>query len=281
MHPRDPDHRVLAARLEALEPRRLFSAAIVRGVLDVEGTRRGDSIVITRDGRRAVRVEVNGVASSFSFREFSRIRVTAGAGDDYVAIGNRHVVSSAATLRGGDGNDSLMSSAGNDSIDAGDGNDYVFTSSGDDTARGGAGDDTLQGGDGDDELAGDNGADVVDAGDGNDTVTGGRGDDRLRDGPGRDRVYGNAGPDSFFQPVDHADPSDFRDRGADEPLGPDVYDVSVVGGDASLDGDARFDELVRLAGQYNSPWRGEFNYEGDVSFEDLLSLAKQLSANNP
>jgi hypothetical protein len=240
--------------LQSLESRRLLSAAIVRGVLDVEGTRRADSIVITRDGRRAVRVEVNGVAASFSFREFSRIRITAGAGDDYVAIGNRHEVSSLASLHGGDGNDTLSSSAGRDSVDAGDGDDYVFTSGGDDTALGGAGNDTLQGGDGDDSLSGDNGADSLDAGDGDDTVTGGRGDDRIRDGAGKDRVYGNAGADRFFQPLDHADPSDFRDRTPDEPLAPDHLDLTVRG-DATLDGD--------------------WDYNGSVTFEDLLILARE------
>jgi hypothetical protein len=263
MNARDDDHRVCPAKLESLEPRRLLAAEIVRGVLDVEGTRRADSIVITRDGRRAVRVEVNGVAESFSFRAFPRIRNPAGAGHDYVAIGNRHVVSSAATLRGGDGNDSLSSGAGNDSVDAGDGNDYVFTSGGGDTVWGGAGNDTLQGWEGDDSLSGDNGADVVEAGDGDDTVPGGRGDDRLRDGPGRDRVYGNAGGDHFFQPIDHADESQFRDRAPGEPLSPDHYDLTVVGGDATLDG----------------AW-GDFDYNGHASFEDLLLLAKQYDTSH-
>jgi hypothetical protein len=69
---RDRDLRAHVPHLlDALEPRKLLSAAVVRGVLDVQGTRRADSIAITRDGRRAVRVEVNGVAQSFSFRDFS------------------------------------------------------------------------------------------------------------------------------------------------------------------------------------------------------------------
>jgi fibronectin-binding autotransporter adhesin len=47
-------------------------------------------------------------------------------------------------------------------------------------------------------------------------------------------------------------------------------------GDATLDGTVNFDDLLKLAANYNQPgnWAtGDFNYDGNVNFDDLLGLA--------
>jgi T5SS/PEP-CTERM-associated repeat protein len=59
------------------------------------------------------------------------------------------------------------------------------------------------------------------------------------------------------------------------------------GGDASLNGVVGFEDLVRLAQNYNDDsgnaiWsRGDFNYDGDVSFQDLVILAQNYGQSLP
>jgi Ca2+-binding RTX toxin-like protein len=106
---------------------------------------------------------------------------------------------SAVTVSGREGNDSitggsqsdvLMGGADRDTILGGEGNDTIEGGTGDDSLRGGAGDDSLRGEEGNDTIDGDAGANVIDAGAGDDliyvysdhlgdTVTGGSGLDRI------------------------------------------------------------------------------------------------------
>ena len=139
------------------------------------------------------------------------------------------------TLKGNDGDDTLIGSSHNDLIDGGNGNDTLQGGLGDDTLIGGAGVDTvsyadrstpvkvsldstrlwvtgqngaageldsiasdienLTGGGGDDFLRGNANANIIHGGAGNDTIEGGAGNDALYGDAGNDLLYGGAGND--------------------------------------------------------------------------------------
>ena len=99
------------------------------------------------------------------------------------------------TIKGGPGNDRIISNTGNDNLYGGTGND---------TLRGGAGNDTLHGGTGNDNLFGNQGNDDLYGGPGNDWLNGdhdrhtlsgghGNGNDRLYGGDGNDYLLANGG----------------------------------------------------------------------------------------
>ena len=113
------------------------------------------------------------------------VEVDAGDGADGVAFLGPLV----ARLRGGDGDDVLVSGAGADLVDGGPGNDLVGASAGNDVVFGGLGDDSLHGGEGADSLDGDRGRDSADGGGGDDSVLmRDRGADSVLCGAGRDGV---------------------------------------------------------------------------------------------
>ncbi|TMQ25864.1 MAG: calcium-binding protein [Deltaproteobacteria bacterium] len=139
------------------------------------------------------------------------------------------------TLKGNDGDDTLIGSAHADLIDGGTGNDTLQGGLGDDTLIGGAGVDTvsyadrtvtvkvsldsahlwvaaqngeagendsiasdienLTGGSGNDLLRGSSVANIIHGGAGNDTIEGGAGNDALYGDAGNDLIYGGAGND--------------------------------------------------------------------------------------
>ena len=74
------------------------------------------------------------------------------------------------TLRGGDGEDTIIANAGDDVIDGDAGDDSIRGEAGDDTIDGGDGNDTIDSGAGDDVIAGQSGNDIVATGSGNDTI---------------------------------------------------------------------------------------------------------------
>jgi Ca2+-binding RTX toxin-like protein len=139
------------------------------------------------------------------------------------------------TLKGNDGDDTLVGSSHNDAIDGGAGNDSLMGGLGDDALVGGAGVDTvsyadratlvrvslnaaslwavgqngasseldtiaadienLTGGAGNDSLRGSLIANIIHGGAGNDTIEGGLGNDALYGDAGNDLLYGGAGND--------------------------------------------------------------------------------------
>lgn len=186
----------IGAQFESVESRRMLSAAISHGVLTIEGTRRSDTIVLTMDTSKTLRVRIGNVESTFLKKSFSQIRISGGLGDDLVTIGSDATpITLPASVSGGDGDDTLISGTGNDSCSGGNGADQIT----------GAG--------GDDVIDGDNGNDDLHGGDGRDSVCGGRGDDRLQDDSGRDSVFGNAGNDLIYF---HDDEKQFRDLATNE-----------------------------------------------------------------
>ena len=115
------------------------------------------------------RFTVNSTSASDSFT------IHGEAGNDTVTVASS--VTSAVSILGGAGDDTLSGGDGPDSLDGGDGKDRL---------TGGGGNDVLQGGAGDDLLLG---------GAGNDSIAAGAGNDRLNGEAGVDTVLGEAGND--------------------------------------------------------------------------------------
>lgn len=95
------------------------------------------------------------------------------------------------TLRGGEGGDSLWGGAGHDSLYGRGGHDGIRGEDGNDTIHGGEGNDTVRGGNGNDDIHGQSGNDSVHGENGHDTVHGGNGNDTIRGGDGNDTLHGN------------------------------------------------------------------------------------------
>jgi hypothetical protein len=72
-------------------------------------------------------------------------------------------------------------------------------------------------------------------------------------------------------------------------LGETIDDTTVIvrttlRGDANLDGSVNFDDLLKLAANYNGTggWaQGDFTYDGSVNFDDLLKLASNYNTSLP
>jgi predicted extracellular nuclease len=92
------------------------------------------------------------------------------------------------TIRGTEGDDTLVGTAGVDVVMGLGGNDVISGGNEQDVICGGAGDDRLAGDNGDDVLFGGLGDDEVDGGNGDDDLIGGPGDDTLTQGRGTGRA---------------------------------------------------------------------------------------------
>jgi len=284
--------------LEPLEARRFLSAAVAHHVLQIDGTRHADAIVVTL-GKRAVTVDVDGRVSEFSLRSFGSISIRTGKGNDGVTIGTQdNPISIPASVSAGDGNDLVIAGDANDTITGDDGDDEISAAGGDDIVHGGAGHDTIFGGDGDDQLFGDNHADSIFGNAGSDTVHGGRGDDELHDGLGKDAVYGDGDADQFCVAEGR---KEFRDVGKGEAMTTDhnsdielaarpgastqsgAVTIGWLTGDSNLNGTVDFNDLVKLSQNYNvsassnSWYGGDFDFDGITDFNDLVKLAQNYN----
>lgn len=193
------------ATIEHLEGRRLLSHAPAAptavldasGVLEVNGTRKADLISIHVDAADATKLDVtmNGTTVSFALADVKGIHVDAGSGNDTVTVDAS--VNVAATLMGGNGNDSMTGGSGNDDLDGGNGKDSLSGGAGDDTVTGDNGNDNEDGGAGNDTMSGGNGNDTLAGGDGDDSLTGGNGSDDMDGQAGTDTCSGGKGHDKF------------------------------------------------------------------------------------
>lgn len=169
--------------IESLEQRRMLSVSSSLskgGTLDVEGTRRADTITLSKTNDGRVDVSVNGVHAFYSSGRVKRVLVNGGLGSDDMAVSNGNGgIAAPRTLVGGGGDDTLVGAKGADSIEGDAGDDSIDGRDGNDTESGGDGDDTLVGGNGDDDINGDGGNDDVDGEAGDDSVMGGGGDDTF------------------------------------------------------------------------------------------------------
>jgi Ca2+-binding RTX toxin-like protein len=171
-----------------------------------------ESIVITgSDADNTIDI-TNVTAARFSFTNGMgnpvTIDVDAKDGSDTL-LGSLDLV---ATLRGGDGNDTITSVAPSDILFGGDGDDVITGGAGDDSINAGDGADQVTGNTGDDTIMGGNGADIVSGGDGLDSILGGdgadvisgdAGDDTINGGFGADLINGNGGDDSLLGGIDN------------------------------------------------------------------------------
>ena len=171
----------------------------------------------------------------------SRSRTMATSTTVGFATSDRRVldIDIAATVDGGDGNDTIYASNLGDNLFGGAGNDTLYGGRLDDWLLGGEGDDTLDagtadtlalggdgnylnGGAGNDIIRGREGSDWLEGGAGVDIITGGAGDDILTGGAGDgDDLKGGAGADQYLLRMgDGADIAEEDANGAPASQGP-------------------------------------------------------------
>jgi Ca2+-binding RTX toxin-like protein len=129
------------AVVDALEPRRLLAATLdASGLLAIDGTAGNDDVSVAVSAG-VLTVSLNGQTDgTFTSSQVSSIEVSGGAGNDSISLAG---VGIAATLSGGDGNDTLVGGSASDFLSGNDGNDAFFSNDGQaDVLDGGAGLDT-------------------------------------------------------------------------------------------------------------------------------------------
>lgn len=143
---------------------------------------------------------------NFRVRDGNSI-IRGGAGNDSMVSDTGSYSAGNAVFYGEDGDDwiigkagqdQLFGGSGNDRMDAGTGNDALDGGTGNDTLFGWTGNDRLEGQDGDDRLAGGRDQDTVIGGAGNDIITGDDGLDLLYGGLGNDVLDGGTGNDTLY-----------------------------------------------------------------------------------
>lgn len=193
MFSRSCQSRRNAAACEAVEQRRLLSASLSAGTLNIYGTGSADNISLQLLGA-TLRVVDNGVNRDFVAASVTKINVCLGAGNDKFQSSDSITI--ATSVNGGDGKDTIRGGAGDDSLIGGAQDDLLDGRAGKDTIRGQAGNDSISGGSGKDSLAGDDGADTIwgfrDAPADNTDVG-----DSIHGGNGNDTIYGSSGPDTI------------------------------------------------------------------------------------
>src|SRR4051794_17393165 len=160
--------------LETLESRRLLSASVVSGTLQIVGTNAADAIVVYASPPQAPGFYVVAISAlnnarreefRFPIAGVTSVSVRALAGDDIVrldALNERDQdVRVPSRIDGGLGSDLLVGTIARDLITGGFGNDSIFAKGGNDWLDGGWGGDTLHGGDGNDYVYGGVGDDYV------------------------------------------------------------------------------------------------------------------------
>jgi Ca2+-binding RTX toxin-like protein len=207
--------------IEPLESRRLLASAgvtavLTGSVLTVTGRPKDDLITITEASSNITVTLGTGNDTkdlkSFTSSTVKSIVVNGGSGDDVIVLaltttstavtvtggaGNDTITGSggAESLVGNAGNDSIIGAAGNDTIAGNEGNDTIDAGTGDDVVSGSSGDDSMLGGDGNDTISGSAGMDTIDGGGGNDSIAGGGDNDWLLGGGGNDSIDGSSGND--------------------------------------------------------------------------------------
>lgn len=167
--------RMMCEHLE----RRILLAAVptptldADGVLSIRGTRRHDTVIVSRTDL-GVDVAINGTVNSFT--GVSSITASLLGGHDSLSVIETEELPLGVglTVDGGGGNDALAGSLGDDHLlgGRGKGRDNLFGGGGNDTLEGGQGHDRLMGEAGDDKIVPGGGKNLYNGGGGNNTVEG-------------------------------------------------------------------------------------------------------------
>ena len=164
------------------------------GVLEVDGTRASDTILINRGNDPSqLRITRNGRRTLVDRVDVSRIVLTGGDGNDSLTV----TVNIPVMASGDAGDDAITTAGGDDRLLGGEGNDLLSAGAGKDVLIGGVGADRLYGGSGKDRLAGEGGKDRLFGGSGDDQLDGGAGDDKLFGEAGNDNLVGGRGDDTL------------------------------------------------------------------------------------
>src|SRR4051812_39871477 len=208
------------------------------GTLTEIGDALDNTITTSRDA--AGNILVNGGAVSIqggtaTVANTSLIQVFGQGGNDILNLNEASGALPAASLFGGDGNDTMTGGSGNDMLFGQDGNDTLLGKGGNDFLFGGTGNDTLTGGDGDDQIFGEAGNDrmIWNPGDDNDLFEGGAGDDTAEVNGGNGAEKFTLTPNGTRVRFDRIDPAPFfLDIGTTENIvvnmngGDDVFTAS-------------------------------------------------------
>lgn len=124
-------------------------------------------------------------------------------------------------------------------------------------------------------LVGGAGDDVLVSSAGNDLLSGGKGYDQLFPGYGSDRVELGENSPAATPPADLLASLGSVTTLPAVNLG--ASSAQATGGSATIDGNVNFDDMLRLAANYNTSskdwYTGDFNADNAVNFDDLLTLA--------
>jgi Ca2+-binding RTX toxin-like protein len=237
-----------AAALFAASPASAATTATFSsGVLTVFGDASGNSIAISRDA--AGKILVNGgavavVGGTPTVANTVRIQVFGLGADDVITLSEVNGALPAASLFGGDGNDTLTGGSGADQLFGQSGNDALLGKGGPDLLFGGSENDTMTGGDADDQVFGQAGDDrmIWNPGDDTDLNEGGDGVDTVE-------VNGGNGAEQFTTTangtrvrVDRATPAPFAiDIGTSENLV-----VNANGGDDGFAATGNLAALIKV-----------------------------------
>lgn len=194
-----PPRRRLVPNLEELSERILPAVTAIfvpsAGLLTIFGDTGNNTIVISRDA--AGRILVNGGVVAINggtptVANTAQLSVFGQSGNDTITLDEANGALPAASLFGGDGNDTLTGGSGTDLLFGQAGNDILLGKGGNDFLFGGAGDDTLTGGAGNDQVFGEAGNDLMiwNPGDATDLNEGGAGTDTVQ-------VNGGNGAETF------------------------------------------------------------------------------------
>jgi hypothetical protein len=176
--------------------------------LSISGTPAPDRILLSQ-ANGLLTVSLNDQIHTYAITSISSLSVLGMAGDDLIQL-DAGVMP--ASVKGGQGNDTVLGSAGDDTLRGGLGHDRLVGGAGSDLIYGGRGMDTLRAGGGNDQLFG---------GAGNDQLSGGGGNDTLNDTSGNDTLVGGRGDDRFLSRDLNAD---LLDGGA----GSDFAEVDLI-----------------------------------------------------
>ena len=155
--PRGRINRAACEHVQALENRQMLAAAPFlesTGRLVVFGTAGNDTIVISRNAT-SVLANVNGVSTAFNNNYVKNIRVDAQDGADVIRTNeSTGLLAQPMYFLGGNGNDTIISTAGGDCLIGAYGNDVIIASTGANWIDAGPGADRVFSGLGNDTVMG-------------------------------------------------------------------------------------------------------------------------------